>query len=312
MTQRHLAMAALAVAASLAAPGAQARVLGSIGITVGSLGNPFFVAIADGATAAAKAINPDVRVITTASDYDLNKQFTQIDNFISAGIDLILINAADPVAIAPAVRKAEAAGITVVAVDVAAEGADATVMTNNVQAGAEACQAIVERLGGKGDVVIVNGPHVSSVIDRVKGCEAVLGKAGITPLSDNQDAKGSRDGGFAVMQGLLTRFAHIDAVFAINDPTAIGAGLAARQLHRDGLFITSVDGAPDIEAALRDPKSLIVASASQDPYLMAQRAVQVGNEIINGHKPAEKTQLIEPVLVTAATVGSYRGWSAPR
>ena len=307
-------MAAVAVAALAtgAAPRAEAKTLTGIGITVGSLGNPFFVAIANGATAAAKAINPDVRVITTASDYDLNKQFTQIDNFISAGVDLILINAADPVAIAPAVRKAEAAGITVVAVDVAAEGADATVMTDNVRAGTEACQAIVERLGGKGDVVIVNGPHVSSVIDRVKGCEAVLSKAGITPLSDNQDAKGSRDGGFSVMQGLLTRFAHIDAVFAINDPTAIGAGLAARQLHRDGLFITSVDGAPDIEAALKDPKSLVVASASQDPYLMAQRAVQVGNEIIGGHTPAEKTQLIEPVLVTAATVGSYRGWSAPR
>ncbi len=310
MTQRHLAMAALAVAC-LAAPGAQAKTLGGIGITVGSLGNPFFVAIANGATAAARAINPDVRVITTASDYDLNKQFTQIDNFISAGVDLILINAADPVAIAPAVRKAEAAGITVVAVDVAAEGADATVMTDNVQAGAEACQAIVERLGGHGDVVIVNGPHVSSVIDRVRGCEAVLSKAGITPLSDNQDAKGSRDGGFAVMQGLLTRFPHIDAVFAINDPSAIGAGLAARQLHRD-MLITSVDGAPDIEAALRDPKSLVVASASQDPYLMAQRAVQIGNEIIGGHRPAEKTQLIEPTLVTAATVGTYRGWSAPR
>ncbi len=310
MTQRHLAMAAL-VAAALAAPGAEAKTLTGIGITVGSLGNPFFVAIANGATAAAKAINPDVRVITTASDYDLNKQFTQIDNFISAGVDLILINAADPVAIAPAVRKAEAAGITVVAVDVAAEGANATVMTDNVRAGAEACQAIVERLGGHGDVVIVNGPHVSSVIDRVKGCEAVLSKAGITPLSDNQDAKGSRDGGFAVMQGLLTRFPHIDAVFAINDPTAIGAGLAARQLHRDTL-ITSVDGAPDIEAALRDPKSLVVASSSQDPYLMAQRAVQVGNEIIGGHAPAEKTQLIEPTLITAATVGAYRGWSAPR
>ena len=209
-------------------------------------------------------------------------------------------------------RKAEAAGIVVVAVDVAAQGADATVMTDNVRAGAEACQVIADRLHGHGDVVILNGPHVSSVIDRVSGCEAVLSKAGITPLSDNQDAKGSRDGGFAVMQGLLTRFAHIDAAFAINDPTAIGAGLAARQLHRTDLFITSVDGAPDIEAALRDPKSLVAASASQDPYLMAQRAVQIGNEILDGHAPAEKVQLIQPTLITGETVGSYKGWSAPR
>ncbi len=311
MAFKQLALAALA-ATALGSAAAGAKTLSSIGITVGSLGNPFFVAIANGATSAAKAINPGVKVITVSSDYDLNKQFTQFDNFISAGVDLILVNAADAKAIRPAVQKAEAAGITVVAVDVAAEGADATVMTDNVKAGAEACQFIVDRLHGKGDVVIVNGPHVSSVIDRVKGCEDVLSRAGITPLSDNQDAKGSRDGGFAVMQGLLTRFAHLDAVFAINDPTAIGAGLAATQLHRGDLFIASVDGAPDIEAALKNPHSLILASASQDPYVMAQRAVQIGNQILAGKPPADKTQLIEPTLITGGNVASYRGWSAPR
>ena len=131
-------------------------------------------------------------------------------------------------------------------------------------------------------------------------------------MSDNQDAKGSRDGGFAVMQGLLTRFAHIDGVFAINDPTAIGAGLAARQLHRDELFITSVDGAPDIEAALKNPQSLVIASASQDPYYMAQRAVEIGNEILQGKTPAEKLPLIQPKLITASNIADYHGWSAPR
>src|SRR5689334_25242880 len=56
---------------------------------------------------------------------------------ISAHVDMILINAVDPKAIEPAVKKAKAAGIVVVAVDVAAAGADATVQTNNVQARSE-------------------------------------------------------------------------------------------------------------------------------------------------------------------------------
>ena len=58
--------------------------------------------------------------------------------------------------------------------------------------------------------------------------------ADIKILSDDQNGQGSRDGGLNVMQGLLTRFDKIDAVFAINDPTGIGASLAAKQLNRSG------------------------------------------------------------------------------
>ncbi|MET5115974.1 substrate-binding domain-containing protein, partial [Burkholderia pseudomallei] len=79
----------------------------SIGITVGSLGNPYFVTDVKGAQAQAKEINPSAKVTAVSADYELNKQFTQIDNFISAPVDMILLNAADPKAIEPAVRKAQ-------------------------------------------------------------------------------------------------------------------------------------------------------------------------------------------------------------
>ena len=171
-----------------------------------------------------------MKVTTVGFEYDLGKQVTQIDNFIAAGVDLILLNPGDPKAIGPAIKKAQAAGIVVVAVDTAAEGADATVTTNNVQAGEISCQYIVDKLGGKGDVIIENGPQVSAVIDRVVGCKNVFGKnPGIKVLSSDQDAKGSREGGLTVAQGYLTRFPKIDAIFAINDPQAIGTDLAARQ-----------------------------------------------------------------------------------
>lgn len=111
-----------------------------------------------------------------------------------------------------------------------------TVQTNNVQAGQIAYQFIVDKLGGKGNVIIQNGPQVSAVTDRVKGCKEVFAKnPGIKILSDDQDAKGSRDGGLNVMQGHLTRFDKIDAVFTINDPQAIGTDLAAKQLNGPAL-----------------------------------------------------------------------------
>lgn len=291
---------------------AQAREIKSVGVTVGSLGNPFFVTIAKGAEAKVKAMYPNARVITASADYDLNKQFTQIDNFISAGVDLILLNAADAKAIEPAVKKAQKAGIVVVAVDVAAAGADATVQTDNVQAGRIACEHIVKRLSGKGNVIIQNGPQVSAVVDRVKGCKEVFAAApGIKVLSDDQDGKGSREGGMNVMLGHLTRFQKLDAVFTINDPQAIGTDLAARQLKRKGLVIASVDGAPDIENALKS-ETQVEASASQDPWLMAQQAIVIGNDILNGKKPANPMVLIPSTLVTRDSVGTYKGWSSPR
>ncbi|MBS0559497.1 MAG: ABC transporter substrate-binding protein [Proteobacteria bacterium] len=302
-----LAGAALAIAAAPAA--SFAKELKSVGVTVGTLGNPYFVAVGKGVTDAVREINPNAKVTISSADYDLNKQFTQIDNFIAAGVDLILVNAADPRAILPAIKRAQAAGIAVVGVDVAAAGADATVQTNNVQAGEIACQYMADKIGHKGNVIIENGPQVSAVIDRVNGCKKVLGQyPDIKILSSDQDGKGSRDGGLNVMQGYLTRFPDIQGVFTINDPQAIGSDLAAKQLNRTGIVITSVDGAPDIVAALKGPTQ-VQASASQDPYAMGKLAVQVGTEIMNGKKPADPMVLMPSHLVTRDNVDSYPGWT---
>ncbi|MGC6369895.1 ABC transporter substrate-binding protein [Pseudomonas sp. K2I15] len=288
----------------------EARELKAIGISMGSLGNPYFVTLADGATARAKELNPAVKVTSVSADYDLSKQFSQIDNFISSKVDLILINAVDPSAMASAIKKARDAGIVVVAVDVDAKGVNATVQTDNVEAGKLACQFIVDKLSGKGNVIIQNGPQVTAVTDRVKGCKAALASApDIKVLSDDQDGKGSREGGLNVMQGYLTRFQKIDGLFAINDPQAIGSDLAAKQLKRSGIIITSVDGAPDIENALKTD-TMIQASASQDPWAMAQTAVNVGNDILNDKQPAEAVTLLAPKLITRENVGSYSGWSS--
>ena len=291
---------------------ASAKELKSIGISVGSMGNPFFVALAKGASFEAKKVNPNVQVTTVAYDYDLGKQFTEIDNFIAAGVDMILLSAGDPKAIGPAIKKAEAAGIIVVAVDARAEGADVTVTTDNVQAGAVSCQYLIDKIGTKGNVIIESGPPVSVVADRVKGCESVLAKyPDIKILSSDQDGKGSRDVGFSVAQSLLTRFDHVDGLFAINDPQAIGTALAAKQMGRSNFLITGIDGAPDIESALKDPAmSQIVGSATQDPFLMARTAVDLGVDLLNGNKSDKPLTLLPSILVTRDTVNDYKGWNA--
>jgi ribose transport system substrate-binding protein len=112
----------------------------------------------------------------------------------------------------------------------------------------------------------------------------------------------------AVMQDLLTANPKIDAVFAINDPTGIGAELAIKQAKRDGIFITAVDGAPDAVVALKDPKSLFEGSSAQNPYQMASDGVKIGYEIMNGKKPPSSVKLLPVPLITKANLKDYAGW----
>ena len=290
---------------------AETKKLDSVGLTVGDLGNPFFVQIAHGAESRAKQINGKVKFTALSSNYDVNSQTNQIDNFISSNVNLILLGAADSKGIAPAVLRAKQAGIVVVAVDVGAEGGvDATVTSNNKQAGTKDGAYLADRLKGKGQIVIVNGPPVTAVTDRVAGfLEEVQKHPDLKIISQDQDAGGSRDGGLRVMSDLLTAFTRIDAVFAINDPTAIGCDLASKQAQRKEFFIVGVDGSPDIVPFLKDPASLIAATAAQDPYLMAEEAVKIGYDIMQGKKPKEELTLIPVGLITKDNVDRYAGWS---
>jgi ribose transport system substrate-binding protein len=312
ITQSFAVRLMLFFAVSLAAHALAAeKQLKSVGLTVGDLGNPFFVQIAHGATAQARTYNPNVHVISLSSNYDVKNQASQIKDFISSGVDMIILGAANSKAIGPSVRQAKARGIVVVAVDVGAEGGvDATVMSDNKQAGEQAGQYIVDKLHGKGQVVIVNGQPVTSVQDRVAGALSVFKKyPDIKILSQNQNAQGTSDGGQRMMSDLLVSFRNVDAVFAVNDPTAIGCDLAAQKAGQTSLLIVGVDGSPEAVETLKKKGSLFDATSAQDPYLMAQKAVEAGYAVFQGQKPQQETILIPVRLISRDNVSDYTGWT---
>ena len=294
----------------LASIPAYAGQLDSVGVTVPSFGNPYFAAVVAGVKAKARAINPAVKISSQSPEYDLNKQASIFDTFIASKVNVIVIAATDAAADGPLVKKAKAAGIVVVAADSSAPGVDATIETDNVQLGIDTCTYMARNIRKKGDVVIINGPSVAPIIARVTGCKDALSRyPDVKVLSDNQNGKSSRDGGLDVMQGLLTRFPHIDAVFAVNDQEAIGASLAAHQLRRMDPSFFGVDGSPDAVAAIKDPATRIMATGAQDPYELAQRAVEVADGVLHGKAPSAKIEQLKPVLVTRDNVGTYKGWT---
>jgi ribose transport system substrate-binding protein len=160
-------------------------------------------------------------------------------------------------------------------------------------------------------VVIINGPPVSAVTNRVDGCMSTLAKyKDIKVLSSNQNGKGSREGGLEVMTSLLAAHPKIDAVFAINDPSGIGADLAAKQAQRNEFFIVGVDGSPDAEEVLKRGNTLFVATPAQDPQVMASKAVEIGYDILQGKEGPKEPVLIPVNMITKENVADYKGWTA--
>nr|WP_276316649.1 substrate-binding domain-containing protein [Halomonas flagellata] len=283
-----------------------------IGVSVADLGNPFFAILADAVGTSARSAHPgEVTLLVRSSAYDLDRQVSQIDDFVDARMDIIILAAADSEAIAPAVRRAQQAGIIVAAVDINARGADVTVTTDNVQAGEIACDYMAERLGYAGRVAIINGAPVSSVTDRVAGCRGVLDNHDrIQLLSDDYNGGGTYSGGLEAMTYLVNAYPDLDAVFAINDPSAMGAVNAAHLAGRTNLFIVSVDGSPEGVAALQETPPLLAATAAQFPRSMARTAIRESLQRLTKAGRQESQVIRLPTrLVTRENAEHFSGWN---
>jgi ribose transport system substrate-binding protein len=277
-----------------------------VGLMLQDISNPFFAVMQDSMQQAAEQDGFQVNV--QDGRQDLGQQNDQVDALIQQGADLILLNAVDSAGIASAVARAQAAGIPVVAVDVDAQGADAAVTTDNVEAGRQSCQALVDEIGGSGNILIIEGTPTSAPQDRVKGCEEVLATNPGVQVVGRQAGKNDRDSGLQLATDMLTANQDVKGIFAINDPEALGADLAVQQAGRSGIVITGVDGSPEAVKALQDPNSNFFATPAQDPGGMVLEALEVGRGIVAGNPPAERITLLAPELVTRDTVGSYEGW----
>jgi ribose transport system substrate-binding protein len=316
---------ALAVALLLAAcggpeaptQGSPDKPLTSVGISVASLHNPYFAAIARGAEAEARRINPTAQVTTVGDDYSAFKQADEIDAFVAAHADLILLTPADPDQISDAIGRARAAGIVVVAIDAPAAGADADIANDNVEAGALACRALAQAIGGHGQVAILGGPASPTTTARGLGCADALSRLPdirVVAFGNNGAAPqdGSRENAQRTMRGIYGAAGQVDGVFAISDAEALGAADAVAALGH-GTLIASAEGSPAIEAALASrARPNVVATAALDPFAMGGSAVRVGNDIRNGRQPKPEERLLDPALVTRDSVRDYRGWLAGR
>ena len=317
MTKLHKAFLAVAVTAVIttmtgfipaasAAP-QESKKITHIGLMVQDMSNPFFSAMERNAKQAAAKIGATLNV--QDAQVDLANQNTQIDAFIQQKVDLIIISAVDESGIEPAIQRAKAAGIIVIAVDTPARGADAEIMTNAIQAGETSCEYLFSQMGGKGKVLLVDGTPIQTIIDRIKGCKNVAQKYPDIKIVGQQASRNDRASSLMVTTDMLTANPDVSGIFGMNDPAALGAVLAVEQAGKAGAIkVTGVDGSPEAVEELKRSGSPFIGTATQNPGEMVRQAISLAQDMVDGKHIASPTVLIPSVLVTRDNVDSYPGW----
>ncbi|KIL40522.1 D-ribose transporter subunit RbsB [Gordoniibacillus kamchatkensis] len=267
----------------------------TIGLSVSTLNNPFFVTLKDGADKAAKEAGASLIVVD--SQNDTAKQISGIEDLIQKKVNLILINPTDSDAIVTAVKSANAAGIPVITVDRAANGGDVVthIASDNVKGGKMAGDFILKTLGGKGNIVELQGiAGTSAARDRGKGFhDAVDGKDGVKVVA-SQPADFDRAKGLSVMENILQGNKDIQAVFAHNDEMALGA-LQAIQAAGKNIVVVGFDATDDAVKAVNDGK--MAATVAQKPAAIGDTAVKTALKVLKGEK-VEKFIPVDLELVT--------------
>lgn len=253
----------------------------TVGLSISTLNNPFFVDLRDGAQAAAKKAN--VNLVVLDGQNDSAREASQIEDLIQKKVAVIAINPTDSDAIVPTIKKINAAKIPVITVDRGANGGDilAHIASDNVAGGGIAADYVGKRLNGKGSVVMLEGiAGTSAARDRGKGFREGLKKyPGIT-LVAVQTADFDRAKGLTVMENILQAQKKIDAVFAQNDEMALGAIQAIEAAKRQkGMFVVGFDAIADALAAVKAGK--MAATIAQQPKEMGRLAVEAAVRIIN-------------------------------
>jgi ribose transport system substrate-binding protein len=284
-----------------------------IGLTVPSLTHPFFIYLRDNLLDEAKKL--DVEVITVDAEDVAAKQMSDIENFIARRVDGVLISPIGADSLVPAVEALNQAHIPVATVDRKVNGGEVLVHVgaDNVEGGRVAARYIVERLGGQGRVIELEGtPGASPAIDRKAGFHEIIDPSQIE-VAASQTADFKRAKGQSVMENLLQVHQDFQAVYAANDEMMLGAIEALEANNVDAARVVTIgyDAIPDALDYIRAGR--LDATVEQYPGQQARTALRLLVEHIrSGSLPEKQEVYLKPVVITADNLDQAEHQGATR
>lgn len=264
---------------------------GSIGLAISTMNNPFFVTLSEGAEAKAKELG--LTLITADAGDDTAKQASDIEDLVSKGIKVLIVNPVDSDAVAPAVETAISKGVKVVSVDRVVNGVevDCAIASDNVAGARTAAEYLVELVGEGAKAVELEGVNgASATIDRGAGFHEVADSK--LNVAASQSANFNRAEGMTVMENLLQAHPDVQCVFAHNDEMALGA---VEAVSGKDIAIAGFDATDDAITAVKEGR--MAATVAQKPDLMGATAVETAQKLMSGDS-VEKVIPVEVALIT--------------
>lgn len=250
----------------------------TIGVSLSTLNNPFFVSIKEAIQKEAKNNNFKIKVVDAQDDSA--KQSNDIDDLIQQQVDYLIINPTDSAAISSAVQNANAQDIPVITLDRSVEKGKVTqfIASDNVAGGKMAGEYIVKQVGEKASVGELEGvPGASATRERGKGFHIVADKQ--LEVASKQTAKFNRAEGLNVTQNMIQSHPDIKAIFAHNDEMALGA---IEAIGTKDILVVGFDGNDDAMKSIKNKK--LDATIAQQPALMGEDAVKAILDLKDGKK----------------------------
>lgn len=272
---------------------ASGTVNNSIGLSVSTQNNPFFVTLVEGAEAAAQELGVKLTVVDAGDD--VTKQASDIEDLVSKQVGVLIVNPVDSDAVSSAVSSAVSRGVKVISVDRAVNGVeiDCQIASDNVVGAEMATQYIVDTLGEGIKVAELQGTvGASAAIDRGQGFHNVADEK--LDVVSSQPANFDRTEGMSVMENMLQSNGDIQAVFAANDEMALGAVEAISGAGKD-IMVMGFDATDDAIEAIK--AGHMDATIAQQPDLIGKTAVEQAVKLING-ETIDKAIPVEVTLIT--------------
>jgi fructose transport system substrate-binding protein len=263
----------------------------TIGLITKTESNPFFVKMKEGAQAQAKKDNVKLLTASGKSDTDNASQVTAMENMTTQGAKVILDVPADSKAIVPSIKKARAAGVTVIALDTPTEpqdAANALFATDNLKAGeliGQYAKAAVKKMGITPKIAMLDlAPGISVGVLRHNGFLKGFGIKDSDPqIVGAAPTLGDQAKGQAAMETLLQKDSGINVIYSINEPSGLGGATALKAAGKDpkDFILVSVDGGCNaIKNGIKP--GIIDATSQQYPLKMAALGVEKGAAAARG------------------------------
>lgn len=285
-----------------------------IGYSPATLNNAFWLAVEDGVNKAIEEKGADVELVEIDANGDQSIMNDRISDLISSGIDALLLAPADSTACTSALEQLKEAGVPVINFDTPVDSADLVetiIASDNYNAGFVVGKDAAEKMQDGAKILVLHSPRASACVDRYDGFIAALDESGKKyTVVNTLDGEGATEKSMTITADALVADPDLSIIFAVNDPSAMGAVNAIQQTSvtlENDIMVYGVDGNPDAKMMVK--KGDMEGTGAQSPETLGYDSMMSALTLLEGGT-IEKEVVVDTFLIDAGNVDEYGtdGW----